>query len=47
MKPTAGSLAMLFTLVLIGAATAEESPARVTILYDAFGKPSALKLGWG
>jgi 7,8-dihydropterin-6-yl-methyl-4-(beta-D-ribofuranosyl)aminobenzene 5'-phosphate synthase len=26
---------------------AQESPARVTILYDAFGKPSALKRGWG
>jgi 7,8-dihydropterin-6-yl-methyl-4-(beta-D-ribofuranosyl)aminobenzene 5'-phosphate synthase len=28
-------------------ATGQESPARVTILYDAFGKPSTLKRGWG
>jgi 7,8-dihydropterin-6-yl-methyl-4-(beta-D-ribofuranosyl)aminobenzene 5'-phosphate synthase len=26
---------------------AQAQPARVTILYDAFGKPSALKRGWG
>src|SRR4030095_12796351 len=35
-----------FTLLGPGA-TAQESPARVTILYDAFGKPSNLKRGWG
>jgi 7,8-dihydropterin-6-yl-methyl-4-(beta-D-ribofuranosyl)aminobenzene 5'-phosphate synthase len=28
-------------------ASAQESPARVTILYDAFGKVPALKHGWG
>ena len=28
-------------------AVAQEAPARVTILYDAFGKPSTLKRGWG
>jgi 7,8-dihydropterin-6-yl-methyl-4-(beta-D-ribofuranosyl)aminobenzene 5'-phosphate synthase len=28
-------------------APAQESPARVTILYDAFGKSEALKHGWG
>ena len=28
-------------------APAQDAPARVTILYDAFGKPSALKRGWG
>jgi len=28
-------------------APAQESPARVTILYDAFGKAAALKHGWG
>lgn len=27
--------------------SAQESPARVTILYDAFGKNPELKLGWG
>src|SRR5205085_2796928 len=32
-------------LVSLGAAAQE--PARVTILYDAFGKPSELKRGWG
>ncbi len=47
MKLTVGLTAVLFTLALMGGATAQESPARVTILYDAFGKPSALKRGWG
>lgn len=28
-------------------APAQDAPACVTILYDAFGKPSALKRGWG
>jgi 7,8-dihydropterin-6-yl-methyl-4-(beta-D-ribofuranosyl)aminobenzene 5'-phosphate synthase len=28
-------------------ASAETPPARVTVLYDAFGKPSSLKTGWG
>jgi 7,8-dihydropterin-6-yl-methyl-4-(beta-D-ribofuranosyl)aminobenzene 5'-phosphate synthase len=28
-------------------AAAEDSPARVTILWDAFGRPSALRRGWG
>ncbi|PRC94574.1 MBL fold metallo-hydrolase [Solimicrobium silvestre] len=28
-------------------AHAKESPARVTIIYDAFGKPSNLERGWG
>jgi 7,8-dihydropterin-6-yl-methyl-4-(beta-D-ribofuranosyl)aminobenzene 5'-phosphate synthase len=41
---TAKVLAVLF-LVSLGAAAQE--PARVTILYDAFGKPSDLKRGWG
>ena len=31
----------------MGDAIAQEQPARVTILYDAFGKPSTLKRGWG
>jgi len=47
MKPIASLAAVLFILVLASGATAQESPARVTILYDAFGKPSALKRGWG
>jgi len=44
------AIAFVFTLivlVLMSEAQAQESPARVTILYDAFGKPSVLKRGWG
>src|SRR6266853_2929056 len=47
MRLTASSLVGLITLVSMGGATAQEPPARVTILYDAFGKPSTLKRGWG
>jgi 7,8-dihydropterin-6-yl-methyl-4-(beta-D-ribofuranosyl)aminobenzene 5'-phosphate synthase len=47
MKSTASLLAVLCALVIVGAATAQEPAARVTILYDAFGKPSAFKRGWG
>ena len=47
MKSIAMSLVVLLTLALMGGATAQEPPARVTILYDAFGKPSTLKRGWG
>src|SRR4051812_12511978 len=47
MKTIAVSAALLLVLALTGAAIAQEPPARVTILYDAFGKPSALKRGWG
>lgn len=47
MKLIVSSLVALITLVSMGGATAQEPPARVTILYDAFGKPSALKRGWG
>jgi len=47
MKLVAGSAIVLFSLVLMGGASAQEIPARVTILYDAFGKPSTLKRGWG
>jgi 7,8-dihydropterin-6-yl-methyl-4-(beta-D-ribofuranosyl)aminobenzene 5'-phosphate synthase len=46
MKRIAALLLMLFTLIM-GSASAQESPARVTILYDAFGTPSTLKRGWG
>jgi len=28
-------------------AQAEERPARVTVIFDAFGKPSDLERGWG
>ena len=47
MKLFATAVALLLPLVLIGGATAQEAPAHVTILYDAFGKSSALKRGWG
>jgi 7,8-dihydropterin-6-yl-methyl-4-(beta-D-ribofuranosyl)aminobenzene 5'-phosphate synthase len=47
MKLVAAAVTALFVLVLAGGATAQEAPARVTILYDAFGKPSTLKRGWG
>jgi len=47
MKLTAASLVALLALVPMGGARAQEQPARVTILYDAFGTPSALKRGWG
>jgi 7,8-dihydropterin-6-yl-methyl-4-(beta-D-ribofuranosyl)aminobenzene 5'-phosphate synthase len=40
-------LALFISLLLIGGASAQERTARVTILYDAFGKPSTLKRGWG
>jgi len=40
-------LALLFALALMTAASAQDSPARVTIIYDAFGKASNLKRGWG
>ena len=35
------------SFIAIGSVYAQESPAHVTILYDAFGKPSNLKRGWG
>jgi 7,8-dihydropterin-6-yl-methyl-4-(beta-D-ribofuranosyl)aminobenzene 5'-phosphate synthase len=47
MQKRAGFLLTLLTLLIVGSASAQESPARVTILYDAFGKPSTLKRGWG
>ncbi len=45
-------LAYAFALLLAASAflpcaQAEEKPARITILYDAFGKPSHLERGWG
>ena len=47
MKLLTSAAMALIALALIGRATAQETPARVTILYDAFGKSSALKRGWG
>jgi 7,8-dihydropterin-6-yl-methyl-4-(beta-D-ribofuranosyl)aminobenzene 5'-phosphate synthase len=42
----AGSASALLVPTLAGPARAQ-APARVTILFDAFGKPSDLKRGWG
>lgn len=47
MKLAAAAVALFSILAVPGVATAQESPARVTVLYDAFGKPSELKRGWG
>jgi 7,8-dihydropterin-6-yl-methyl-4-(beta-D-ribofuranosyl)aminobenzene 5'-phosphate synthase len=47
MKKSAASILVILSLITIGIAYAQEPPARVTILYDAFGKPSNLKRGWG
>jgi 7,8-dihydropterin-6-yl-methyl-4-(beta-D-ribofuranosyl)aminobenzene 5'-phosphate synthase len=47
MKLTARASVALLTLTLTSGAAAQELPARVTIVYDAFGKPSVLKRGWG
>jgi 7,8-dihydropterin-6-yl-methyl-4-(beta-D-ribofuranosyl)aminobenzene 5'-phosphate synthase len=43
----AGSSGALLVSFATGFACAQGSPARITILFDAFGKPSALKRGWG
>jgi 7,8-dihydropterin-6-yl-methyl-4-(beta-D-ribofuranosyl)aminobenzene 5'-phosphate synthase len=42
-----GSAASLCSSLVAAHVSAEPPPARVTILYDAFGKPSSLKTGWG
>jgi 7,8-dihydropterin-6-yl-methyl-4-(beta-D-ribofuranosyl)aminobenzene 5'-phosphate synthase len=47
MNKTVLSPILFLLLSLIGVTSAQEQPARVTILYDAFGKASALKPGWG
>ena len=39
--------ATAIALALTGAATAADGPARVTIISDAFGKPSELARSWG
>jgi hypothetical protein len=41
---SSGALLVPFVTSLAGA---QGSPARITILFDAFGKPSALKRGCG
>jgi 7,8-dihydropterin-6-yl-methyl-4-(beta-D-ribofuranosyl)aminobenzene 5'-phosphate synthase len=45
------TLSFVFAVILVSgigsAACAADSPARVTIIYDAFGKPSDLERGWG
>jgi 7,8-dihydropterin-6-yl-methyl-4-(beta-D-ribofuranosyl)aminobenzene 5'-phosphate synthase len=40
-------MVLLAGLACLGAARADEAPARVTVIYDAFGKPSSLERGWG
>ena len=47
MKKAIAFVFTLIVLVLMSEAQAQESPARVTILYDAFGKTSNLTRGWG
>jgi 7,8-dihydropterin-6-yl-methyl-4-(beta-D-ribofuranosyl)aminobenzene 5'-phosphate synthase len=47
MRLVAAVAVLLCILAIPGGASAQESPARVTVLYDAFGKPSELKRGWG
>lgn len=42
-----GSGATLCSSFAVVRASAETPPARVTILYDAFGMPSSLQTGWG
>lgn len=38
---------ILLALALSNAVHAQNTPAQVTIIYDAFGKPSSLERGWG
>jgi 7,8-dihydropterin-6-yl-methyl-4-(beta-D-ribofuranosyl)aminobenzene 5'-phosphate synthase len=47
MKSKLWLIAGLSALAWSGAGSAAESPARITIISDAFGAPSALKRGWG
>lgn len=47
MKITFLLLVVLSGLALSRTGFAAETPARITIIYDAFGPPSALKRGWG
>lgn len=43
----AGSGATLAGPLVLGTSLAQAQPARLTVLFDAFGKPSSLKRGWG
>lgn len=43
----AGSAATLAAPLLLQSTYAQAQPARLTVLFDAFGKPSSLKRGWG
>jgi 7,8-dihydropterin-6-yl-methyl-4-(beta-D-ribofuranosyl)aminobenzene 5'-phosphate synthase len=43
----AGSAATLVAPIAVSTAMAQTQAARVTILFDAFGRPSDLKRGWG
>jgi len=43
----AGSGAMLLAPMISSVGYAEDAPAKLTVLFDAFGKPSDLKRGWG
>jgi 7,8-dihydropterin-6-yl-methyl-4-(beta-D-ribofuranosyl)aminobenzene 5'-phosphate synthase len=47
MKYLLSAVALMFYGVFALPATAQEAPARVTILFDAFGKTPGLKHGWG
>jgi 7,8-dihydropterin-6-yl-methyl-4-(beta-D-ribofuranosyl)aminobenzene 5'-phosphate synthase len=43
----AGSAATMLASSSIGTVSSEEAPARITTLFEAFGKPSNLRRGWG
>ncbi len=43
----AGSGATLAGPLVLGTSLDQAQPARLTVLFDAFGKPSSLKRGWG
>ncbi len=48
MNPMRLAVCCVFSFAFLAPpALAQDAPARVTVLYDAFGKPSALKRGWG
>lgn len=47
MKKALASLFILVPIFVMSGARAQQAAARVTILYDAFGKSSTLKRGWG
>lgn len=43
----AGSAATLLAPFAMGTVSSQQPAARITVLFDAFGKPSNLKRGWG